>query len=316
MVPKLRVVWLIEARFEREWLMMLLSNPAEWEIEEVEEDPERLQHLQTVAQVPLHPPGTLFIFNRSILYERYFARYQQAGVPFAAIHLSDEFYHDTFHFYRYPTCQWVARNYWHPQLAEVGKVFTFGLGWKNGFQSVECAPAPDWKDRPHTVSFAGNVHHEMRRDFVAAFDDLPTKKMHLTFDGFNSTKGLNLAEYRGLMNQSQYVICPIGHFNIDCFRVYEALEAGAVPITVMWTPAQRWTYWNALFQVDGGGIPWIQAGTAAACRSELDKRLLDPEAAQARAAACRMLWQAAKVKWSGYFHQGIRRLLDVRSAAA
>jgi len=313
MPPKVRVVWLIDARFEREWLMTLLSKPGAWEIEEIEADPTPLQQPQTLAHAKLYPPGTLFIFNRSIMYERYFARYEEAGIPFAAVHLSDEFYSDTYNFYEHRMCMWVARNYWHPKLAEMPKVFTFGLGWKNGFKSVQTAaePPPEWKDRPYSVSFAGNIHHTMRRDFVAAFEDVPGHYFHLTFDGFNSASGLKLAEYRDMMNKSKYVLCPIGHFNVDCFRVYEALEAGAVPIAIMWTSAQRWQYWNTLFEVGERGIPWIQAGAPNGCRYEYEKMLHNTDAEQAAANATRQLWDATKAKWTGYFHKGIQRLLDL-----
>ena len=52
---------------------------------------------------------------------------------------------------------------------------------------------------------------------------------HLT-EGFNSADALPIGAYRALLDDSVLVPCPGGWSNLDTFRVYEALEAGCIPI--------------------------------------------------------------------------------------
>jgi len=289
----MRVVWLISARFEREWLWSLLGSHG---IEEIE---------GSVADDLMHPPNTIFIINTSVEYDDYFERYEVASIPYAAIHLSDEYYNNTYRFYEHKMCRWIARNYWHPQLSARANVITFGLGWKDGFcvASETAFPAPaDWKDRPFTVSFAGNIHHSFRKDFVQAFSNVEPKKLHLTYDGFNSASGLDLHAYRSLMNQSKYVLCPIGHCNIDCFRIYEALEAGAVPITLNATHMQRWLYWDTLIDAP---VPWIAKLSIQECYDELQKRLSDVDN---DALATAKMWSDMKLKWRTAFGKAITEM--------
>lgn len=294
----IRVVWLIQARFEREWLWSLLAGP-DVQIEE---------HADTDTN-KIYPPGSIFIINSSVDYEAYFEKYEQAGIEYAAIHLSDEYYKDSCRFYDHDACLWVARNYWHPALSKRSKVLTFGLGWKNGYMeaAAQVAPPPaNWKDRPITVSFAGNIHHTFRRDFVQMFATVEPNKFHLTYDGFDSKNGLDIVSYRSLMNQSKYVLCPIGHCNIDCFRIYEALEAGAVPITLSATNIQRWLYWDALL---GCAVPWIAQTSIENCYNELQKQLENGEAPGDETA---QVWLAAKQKWAREFRSKIEEMQNAK----
>ena len=282
----IRVVWLINARFEREWLWTLLTEVGP--IEEIEE-----------AGDDLHPPNSIFIINKSFEYEPYFAQYEAAGIPYAVIHTSDEYYNDSYKFYDHAMCSWIARNYWHPLLSKRQNVITFGLGWKNGFASAAAPPPPEnFADRPYVVSFAGNIHHAFRYNFVKTFASIEPNKFHLTQDGFDSVNGLDIVSYRALMNQSKYVLCPIGHCNIDSFRVYEALEAGAIPITISITSMQKWLYWEALF---GAQVPWIATPTIEDAYSELQKRLSHDNGG----ADVKAFWDNSKKKWVEQFRQMI-----------
>lgn len=289
------IVWLIKARFEREWLFHLLSHP-DIELDEVAGENELDK---------LYPPNTIFIINESVDYEKYFSRYESLGIPYAAIHLSDEYYRNSYEFYNHKMCKWVARNYFHPQLSVRPNVLTFGLGYKDGFKSASqtALQSPkDWNQREFVVSFAGNLHHSFRRDFVQAFANVEPNKFHLTYDGFNSASGLDLHAYRSLMNQSKFVLCPIGHCNIDCFRVYEALEAGAVPITISATNMQRWLYWETLFKMPT--VPWIAKLNVNECYNELQK-ILSSNTGDKVAKDTSDVWEKTKNEWSNEFRRFI-----------
>ena len=295
---RIRVVWLIKPRFEREWLWTLLSSN-DWEIEELAGEAS-----EPSEPMDLYPSNTIFIINATIDYEIYFARYEAAGVPYAVIHLSDEYYRDSYKFYDHSTCLWIARNYWHPELSMRPKVITFGLGWKNGLQAA-LAALPT-ASREYAVSFAGNIHHEFRRNFVQAFADIKPNKFHLTYDGFDSKSGLDIESYAALMKQSKYVLCPIGHCNIDSFRVYEALEAGAIPITISITSMQRWLYWDQLFDAP---VPWISVPSIQYAHDELSKKLESSADVKAQAQTVADMWKATKKKWVAAFHARIYEMM-------
>jgi hypothetical protein len=54
-------------------------------------------------------------------------------------------------------------------------------------------------------------------------------KFHTTTQ-WNDPNGLNTQEYAHLLSNSKFSLSPMGNYSGDCFRVYESLEAGAIPI--------------------------------------------------------------------------------------
>jgi len=54
-------------------------------------------------------------------------------------------------------------------------------------------------------------------------------KFHTTTQ-WNDPNGLNTQQYAALLNNSKFSLSPMGNYSVDCFRVYESLEAGAIPI--------------------------------------------------------------------------------------
>jgi len=279
----LNLIWLTPAKFEREWLLTLLASQG------------RSAKERDGSTSEMYDDEPLFIMNSVVKgYEEYFARYEAARIPYAVIHLSDEYYRDSNLFYDHDMCKFVIRNYFHPGLARMPKVTTIGLGWRDGFAKEPVARIP-WLEREITVSFAGNVHHELREQFIGAFRGVQPNAFHLTRDGFNSANGLPLPEYKALMANSKYVLCPIGHWNIDSFRIYEALEAGAVPIAFSITRTQPWFYWKALFKTEV--IPFIQEASAQECYEALKRRQANPAAEAMEAERTQQFWEDAKRRW-------------------
>jgi hypothetical protein len=58
---------------------------------------------------------------------------------------------------------------------------------------------------------------------------IPKYYIHETFD-FNAPDALSAANYRDLLLESIFVPCPRGWWNLDSFRLSEALECGCIPI--------------------------------------------------------------------------------------
>lgn len=75
--------------------------------------------------------------------------------------------------------------------------------------------------------FAGQVNNSRRKACVETLRDLPGGRLVET-PGF--TQGLPHDEYAAGLAQARVVPCPSGPQTVDTFRVWEALEAGAVPV--------------------------------------------------------------------------------------
>lgn len=91
-----------------------------------------------------------------------------------------------------------------------------------GYLSIEA-------DRMLDFSFVGQVTHGRRRDCIEAatrYESLPSSVLG-TY-GFG--RGLPKHLYFELLVNSKVVLCPSGPQTADTFRVWEALEAGALPI--------------------------------------------------------------------------------------
>jgi len=75
--------------------------------------------------------------------------------------------------------------------------------------------------------FAGQVNHKSRELMVENVKDIPNGELRIS-GGF--AQGLSHDEYYKLMERSKIVLCPNGNISPDSFRLYEALEAGCIPI--------------------------------------------------------------------------------------
>lgn len=96
-------------------------------------------------------------------------------------------------------------------------------------------------------AFMGQVTHYRRQKLMEAVADVPNG-MAIPTDGF--AKGLKHPEYLRRTALSKTVLCPPGPISVDSFRLYEALEAGAVPIADDISPLKSGSdkYWRRLFR--------------------------------------------------------------------
>lgn len=62
-------------------------------------------------------------------------------------------------------------------------------------------------------------------------------------DSWQSSDKIGTKEYRKILEQSVFAPCPRGNESVDSFRLYESIEAGAIPI-----PERGDYYWDNLFQ--------------------------------------------------------------------
>lgn len=83
------------------------------------------------------------------------------------------------------------------------------------------------KDDPISWFFAGQVNHDSRKRLAEKLRGLKGGKL-IESEGFS--QGLEYPEYVALTSRARVVPCPGGPLSPDSFRLYEALEAGAIPI--------------------------------------------------------------------------------------
>ncbi len=164
-----------------------------------------------------------------------FHHFKEEGRKWAAIHLSDEFGVDNINWYT--DAKWVVRTYHRPDpAANSPNIVTIPLGYAIGRKREEGAPP---LNRKWTWSFHGTKWFD-RAEKVAAFSQVPGGNYKL-YDNWNDPGQLNVDEYKALLRDSYMV--PIFRGNhFETFRLYEALEAGCVPIVVR--EDKDWWFWD------------------------------------------------------------------------
>jgi len=155
-----------------------------------------------------------------------------AGKKFYLLHLSDEHGTDPIDMYNWPECLGVIRNYIRPDLVESEKVQVIPLGYHWAAQlngaPLEKTPIPSL--RSLSWSFVGTKWMN-REEKLAYLNVVPSdKKLHLT-DTWRSPNMLGREETLSILLNSWCVPCPGGN-NAETYRIYEALEAGAIPVFV------------------------------------------------------------------------------------
>jgi hypothetical protein len=249
---------------------------------------------------------TVLIVSVAAAYRPFIARLIAAGKRFGVILFSDEGLQDKSEYIDHPLCAFVARNYLHPATFRHSKSITFGLGYKQGFRVVP-ATLTAAKLRPHIWSFMGSMHGPDRIAAVEAFRNLPPHFFHPT-SHFNAPDYLGVSEYQRVMEASQFALCPRGHINLDTFRIYEALEAGSVPVTLARAPHldARPTYWHCLFETQEAP-PFVIADSWEQARETVE-RILAKDALDKMQRACGLFWAQWKSIWRFRIQ---RRLLEM-----
>ena len=101
--------------------------------------------------------------------------------------------------------------------------------------------------------FAGQITHARReqcRDAVDIYKEQNPNGEFIATDGFGK-EAIDQTGYAIKLAQSKIVFCPSGPESPDSFRVYEALEAGCIPIVDAFaTNNQDWGFWKYLFDED------------------------------------------------------------------
>jgi hypothetical protein len=278
----MKLVWLVPGKqlFEYDWIHELFPSNLE-DVQSSPSDPNAYSY-----------EDPIYVFNHSIDYETFFA---SCDTPYAAVHLSDETLGDTAEFYKSPLCRFIVRTYIHPLHSNNPKVVTIGLGYRSRFTEY----IKD-KSRYYHWNFAGNIHDQHRNKAVQMFTSLIPYQLHTTQEGFNSSSNLPLSTYVEWMCSSKFTLCPVGQGNLDSFRVYEACEAGSIPIVLGNTAAQNYhphSYWKYMFPIWFGEIPFVIGNTMEECLKKVQHILQDPSILEQYQQKLGLFWKNAKTHW-------------------
>lgn len=111
------------------------------------------------------------------------------------------------------------------------------------------------KEKKYLWSFVGQAQ-ESRTHTYSIFERMKGGKLIKTTGFGGQNDGLPYNEYLQIFCNSKIVLCPMGNNCADTFRLYEAIEAGALPIV---EGADYWSEFGVPFPCvsDWGAAEWI-----------------------------------------------------------
>ena len=186
--------------------------------------------IECLSSVGIPVDGSIVILMRpSPVYIQRLGEWAAKGVKFYVLHMSDEYGKDPIGFYG--LAQGVIRNYYRKDLVESPTVSVIPLGFHWAIPNGEPAlhtPRPPFREV--VWSFVG-TGWAGRKEKLAYLQAVPGDNKLVFMDQWNAPGMLGREETLSILLNSWFVPCPAGN-NGETFRIYEALEAGAVPIVV------------------------------------------------------------------------------------
>jgi hypothetical protein len=178
------------------------------------------------------PPHSLFLVQRPYLdaWNNIFAIFEKQKLPFQVLHVSDEFGTDKISFYEFTMCTKVIRNYKRADVTNE-KVSTIPLGYHHKPSEVRSF------EKTLRWSFHGTnwFNREEQLQQFTPYVPFDCKLQERWNDPTKTKKG----DYLAFLGNSMF--CPILRGNhMETFRIYEALEAGTLPVAI---EANEYTLW-------------------------------------------------------------------------
>jgi len=155
----------------------------------------------------------------------YIRRLKNAGAKVGLFHIGDEFQIESTDFYQ--DLDFVFRQYYKEEAHKRHR--------NCHYLPINCMPGFSEKiinkpihEREYVWSFAGQLKGS-RYKMIKYANSIPGGKYYTT-DQFKDPNGINAEEYAALLNNTKFCLCPGGNYSLDSARVFESLEAGAIPI--------------------------------------------------------------------------------------
>jgi hypothetical protein len=210
------------------------------------------------------------------------------------IHISDEFASDDITFYKHPALKHVIRNYWRPDLAAYGStVVLIPLGPANGRHATHLTDAPSFSERRNVWAFAGSADRHGRPEGLAHLRTTGPFEER-TKSTWSAPPLADAPTYNTMVRNAKFVPCFRGSAALESFRIYEALEHGAIPIYV---PAESHKCADELKEMYGkhpflGFASWEQAAAI------LPKLVAQPDVMEKHRRSLQEWWAQKKAEIS------------------
>ncbi len=181
-------------------------------------------------------------------------------------------------------------------------VLAFPLGYMQGFWNQRSLkPSLVSSERKYTWSFAGQIEKSTRREMILHMKKIPNFKIHET-GSFRGSDGLAIDSYRDILLNTVFVPCPRGFWNLDSFRVYEALESGCIPI-VEKAPIDYFTQFY-------GVHPFLSVSSWEEAEPLIEALQSDPECLERKRVECVEWWLKYKAKMKKEMASAILQALE------
>lgn len=214
--------------YEYDWLTSLLSAFSVNHIVDVENNAcfDNAVVVANLSQIFFTRPRARKEYDKELQqFHQYIKLYRSKGLKVGLFHLGDEFYKESTSFYN--DFDFIFREYYREEAHKrYRRCHYLPLGYSSGF--CDGLSPRKISEREYSWSFAGQLKGS-RYAMIECAKRIPQGKYHET-NQWNDPNGLTTKEYAALLSNTVFSPCPIGNFSVDCFRVYESLEAGTIPI--------------------------------------------------------------------------------------
>ena len=235
------------------------------------------------------------VMDDAILVDAFINRFDEgyyrqfAGKNAFLVHVLDETYAGGYDRYLY--FKGVFREHFSARF-NGDKVFNIPLGYYK--KRPVARPSKPALQRPYIWSFVGVMDKPTRPGMLRAlrtcspFMVISTSSVYGEAGGARERVALNMEQYYQVIEDSVFSPSPMGNVNLECFRMYEALEAGSIPII------EKRLFLNYFRSVLGENpIPLVSRWSDAA--KLIDGLLRTPERLVALQAACAEFWVTYKL---------------------
>jgi len=149
-----------------------------------------------------------------------------------------------------------------PRLHCPAKVFHLPIGYTDTsvIDSSQVTSCADISARKYRWSFCGEGYKKDREKMMLAMSVIKPHFIH-RYDHHHQNVLLG-ADYADIMRNTIFVPCPIGNINLETYRLFEALEANAIPLILSRYAYHPYDYYR--FLVGEHPIPAFKTWTCAA----------------------------------------------------
>ena len=136
---------------------------------------------------------------------------------------------------------------------------------------------------------------QLVRPLPEVFSEFEPNFTHLV-EKFDDPEYLTTQKYAQTLNDSIFVLAPGGGASNDSFRIYEALECGAIPVVMRNLPPLVVTpsYWHGIFP--GSDLPFVVADTWEEAAEQV-RALIDSDQVESVRRECMDFWRSWKKSW-------------------